>query len=210
MPQRDHGNLLAQGDTRTTQWGLHINRASKRQFVGLVRHSLKSRKLPTMYSDEQPLAAPPMQIAPGGSRNFKGMAIVDGEREWSNGIFECCGDPLTFLVSCFVPCIVYGRNRTRFQALETYGAVSADAVDGIIGGDSIMYCAAQCIGCGGIVGMLGRGQTRTRYSINGSVVNDCLVSCCCAPCELTQESREIEQEEQSLGHPGAGFSMLTS
>ncbi|KAJ7445903.1 PLAC8-domain-containing protein [Mycena latifolia] len=161
------------------------------------------------YSDQEPLATRPMQLGAGGSRNFKSMAIVDGEREWSNDIFDCCADPLTFVVSWFVPCIIYGRNRARFQALESYGAVSSDPVDGLVGGDSFMYCAAQCFGLGGIVGMIGRGQTRARYGISGSGCNDCMLSCCCAPCELTQESREIELEEQSLGHPGAGFSMFT-
>ncbi|KAJ7133818.1 PLAC8-domain-containing protein [Mycena filopes] len=164
------------------------------------------------YHDEQPFASqagypaqPGMQVAPGGSRNFKGMAIVDGEREWSHDTFDCCADPLTFLASWFLPCIVYGRNRARFQSLETYGTVSTETVDGLIGGDSLMYCAAQCFGCGGLVGMMGRGQTRARYGIAGSGGGDCLLSCCCAPCALTQESREIEQEEQSLGHPGAGL-----
>ncbi|KAJ7086279.1 PLAC8 family-domain-containing protein, partial [Mycena epipterygia] len=155
---------------------------------------------------QEPLATRPMQLVPGGSRNFKNMVIVDGEREWSNDVFDCFTDPLTCLVSWFLPCMVYGRNRARFQALESYGAVSTETSDGLIGGDSLLYCAAQCCGCGGIVGMMGRGETRARYGIHGGGCNDCLLSCCCAPCTLTQESREIELEEQSLGHPGAGFS----
>ncbi|KAJ6479174.1 PLAC8-domain-containing protein [Mycena vulgaris] len=163
----------------------------------------------SQYSDQEPLTTRPMQVSTGTSRNFKGMAIVDGEREWSNDIFDCLAEPLTCFVAWFVPCIVYGRNRARFQALDSYGGVSTDPTDGFLGGDSLMYCAAQCFGCGGCVGMIGRGQTRARYGIHGSGFNDCLLSCCCAPCELTQESREIELEEQSLGHSGAGFSMFT-
>jgi 5-deoxy-D-glucuronate isomerase len=56
--------------------------------------------------------------------------------------------------------------------------------------------------------MGGRAQTRGRYSIQGDGATDFALACCCAPCSLTQESREIELEEQSLGHPGAGFSMF--
>jgi hypothetical protein len=67
---------------------------------------------------------------------------------------------------------------------------------------------AQCFGCGGIIGMGGRQLTRARYSIQGDGATDCLLACCCAPCSLTQESRELELEEQSLGHAGAGFSQF--
>ncbi|KAJ6557711.1 PLAC8 family-domain-containing protein [Mycena capillaripes] len=149
-----------------------------------------------------------MQVAPGGSRNFKNMAIIDGEREWSNDVFDCFSDPLTCIVAWFVPCIVYGHNRARFLALESYTpwtGSSAVTASSPLSAD----CVAQCFGCGGIVGMMGRRQTRTRYGIHGSGGDDCIMSCCCAPCTLTQESREIELEEQSLGHPGAGFSVLS-
>ena len=41
-----------------------------------------------------------------------------------------------------------------------------------------------------------RTDIRQRYEIRGNVVGDCLVSCCCVPCALTQERREIEAEEK--------------
>ncbi|KAJ6468010.1 PLAC8-domain-containing protein [Mycena vitilis] len=157
------------------------------------------------YSDQQPLAAPPMQVGTGGSRNFKNMAIVDGEREWSHDLFGCFADPITCLIAHFAPCIVYGRNRTRYQSLENYGAVNTDTMDGVVGLDCLIWIGAHCIGCPGIAGIIGRGQTRTRYAIHGGACGDFCVTCCCAGCALTQESREIELEEQSLGHPGAGF-----
>jgi Cys-rich protein (TIGR01571 family) len=37
-----------------------------------------------------------------------------------------------------------------------------------------------------------------RYGIRGDVIGDCLASCLCNPCALTQERREIELEEESL------------
>ena len=43
-----------------------------------------------------------------------------------------------------------------------------------------------------------RGETRSRYRIKGSGVNDCLAACCCTPCELTQQSRELDLEERAL------------
>ncbi|KAJ6619427.1 PLAC8 family-domain-containing protein [Mycena sp. CBHHK59/15] len=152
----------------------------------------------------------------GGSRNAKNLPMVDGQREWSNDVFDCLADPLTCLVSWFLPCVSYGRLMARYQALEnsvgpshhvcvdlTSYAIKADThspTDGV----------AQCFGCGGLVGMGGRQLIRSRYAVRGDGATDCLLSCCCAPCALTQESREIELEEQSLGHPGAGFSMFTA
>ena len=44
-----------------------------------------------------------------------------------------------------------------------------------------------------------RGETRARYNVAGSGVNDFLTACCCHVCGLVQESREIELEEGSYG-----------
>ncbi|KAJ7784566.1 PLAC8-domain-containing protein [Mycena metata] len=158
-----------------------------------------------MAYNQQPHATQPMQT--GGSRNANNLPFVDGEREWSNGVFDCLSDPLTCVVSWFFPCVSYGRNRARYQALEQ-GAVSKDPMEGIISNESIIYGVAHCFGCGGFIGMGGRGLTRGRYSIRGDTATDFALACCCGPCSLTQESREIELEEQSLGHPGAGFSQF--
>ena len=47
--------------------------------------------------------------------------------------------------------------------------------------------------------MESRNQTRFRYSIGGGgCTDDCGVPCCCAPCALTQEARELALEERSF------------
>ncbi|KAH7101721.1 hypothetical protein BKA62DRAFT_703012, partial [Auriculariales sp. MPI-PUGE-AT-0066] len=56
--------------------------------------------------------------------------------------------------------------------------------------------------------MSNRAATRARYRIAGDGGSDCFSSCCCAPCALTQESRELELEEQALGHAGGGFATM--
>ncbi|KAF7351556.1 hypothetical protein MSAN_01588100 [Mycena sanguinolenta] len=147
-----------------------------------------------MQYNQQPDATKPMQV--GGSRNANNMPLVDGQREWSYDLFDCLADPLTCVVSWFLPCVSYGRNRARYNSLEN-GTVSKDPMEGIISNETIMYGVAH-----------GRAQTRGRYSIQGDPASDFFLACCCAPCSLTQESREIALEEQSLGHPGAGFSMF--
>ncbi|KAF7314365.1 hypothetical protein MKEN_00909200 [Mycena kentingensis (nom. inval.)] len=159
-----------------------------------------------MAYTQQPHATKPMSA--GGNRNAMNLPMVDGQREWSHGVFDCLADPLTCVVSWFLPCVTYGRNRARYNALEQNGTVSNDPMEGVISNETIMYGVAQCFGCGGLIGMGGRAQTRGRYSIKGDGATDCLLACCCAPCSLTQESRELELEEQSLNHPGASFNMF--
>lgn len=43
-----------------------------------------------------------------------------------------------------------------------------------------------------------RGQIRRRYHIRGEGWEDGLAACCCGPCGLVQESRELEAEERTF------------
>ena len=47
--------------------------------------------------------------------------------------------------------------------------------------------------------MMQRGAIRGRYNIKGGGCGDCCASFCCAPCELTQEARELQLEEETYG-----------
>jgi Cys-rich protein (TIGR01571 family) len=47
-----------------------------------------------------------------------------------------------------------------------------------------------------------RGNIRDRYRIEGGGCGDCMSAWCCTPCELTQESRELELEEKALLQAG--------
>ncbi|KZV93024.1 PLAC8-domain-containing protein [Exidia glandulosa HHB12029] len=157
-------------------------------------------------TNQQPVAQPAMNAGPGGSRNAKNIPYnASGEREWSFGLFECFEDPMTCLFAWFLPCTIYGKNKTRLQALAS-GAPHPQGGE-LVGEDTITYAALNCCcGLGWVVGMTNRAETRARYKIVGGAGDDCFLSCCCAPCALTQQSREIELEEQSLGHPGGGMS----
>ena len=49
-----------------------------------------------------------------------------------------------------------------------------------------------------------RRTIKERYNIKGGAVQDCCIAYWCTPCELTQESREIELEENiQVYGPGA-------
>lgn len=41
-----------------------------------------------------------------------------------------------------------------------------------------------------------RASIRARYRIGGNGCNDCLAAACCTPCDLVQESRELDIEEK--------------
>ncbi|KDQ15658.1 hypothetical protein BOTBODRAFT_284093 [Botryobasidium botryosum FD-172 SS1] len=159
-----------------------------------------------MRITEQPGAFPPMQ--PGGDRNAKELPMIDGHREWSNGLFTCLEDSITFFFACCLPCVIYSKNKTRYESLQDWGVPHSRG--GVpVGRGTITYGVMGCCYCGGIPGMPNRRNIRGRYSIRGSSASDFFLSCCCAPCALTQESRELELEERSLGHPGGGMSYLT-
>ncbi|KAF8198524.1 hypothetical protein BJ912DRAFT_951707 [Pholiota molesta] len=46
-----------------------------------------------------------------------------------------------------------------------------------------------------------RASVRRRYNIDGDWLGDCAAALFCSPCELSQESREIDLEEQNFGEP---------
>ncbi|KAJ6534182.1 hypothetical protein B0H19DRAFT_1080671 [Mycena capillaripes] len=110
-----------------------------------------------------------MQVTPGGSRNFKNMAIIDGEREWSND---------------------------GFRTLSP-GAVSTDPVDGLIGESSsrrrrlrraVLWVWWDCRDDGTRANAHTLRDPRQRWRRLHHVMPLC-------PRTLTQESREIELEE---------------
>jgi Cys-rich protein (TIGR01571 family) len=65
-----------------------------------------------------------------------------------------------------------------------------------------MIYAAACIGgnlfgmggiLSGLIQMIGRGNIRAKFNIEGSSFNDCCATFCCSACALTQEAREINE-----------------
>ena len=47
--------------------------------------------------------------------------------------------------------------------------------------------------------MINRGDVRAKYHLNGNGCTDCLCACCCQPCDMVQQDKEITyREEQRL------------
>lgn len=43
--------------------------------------------------------------------------------------------------------------------------------------------------------MMQRGEIRQKYGLKGNGCTDCLMACCCTPCDLTQQDKEVQTRE---------------
>ncbi|KAH8085981.1 PLAC8-domain-containing protein, partial [Cristinia sonorae] len=135
----------------------------------------------------------------GGNKNAMSKPFDrNGSRPWSHGLFSCFGDCSTCLTAWCCPCIVWGQNKTRLEHLERTGQPHPDGGESC-GSDCMLHLLLDvCGGWGWVLAVVSRGDSRERYSIEGNAFKDFFAAWCCHACELTQESREIELEEQSL------------
>ncbi|KAH8829444.1 PLAC8 family-domain-containing protein [Flagelloscypha sp. PMI_526] len=156
---------------------------------------------PPVVQTQQPQATPTMTLTAGGSRNAKNLAIQSDGREWTYGLFDCCDDGSTCMMSWCCPCVVYSQTKHRLSYLQRH-----DKPDPEVGGD---FCSGTCCGYAALNAFCGlsfalqistRSTMRSRYNIRGDGCSDCFTAFCCRPCELTQEHREVLLEEES--YPG--------
>lgn len=157
---------------------------------------LKMPAVSKEHISSQPQATAPM--AAGGNRNVLNREVgVDGRRDWSYGLFDCTSECGTCCWAAWCPCVVYGKNKKRIQHLQSQGTPLPG------GGERFNddCCIHGCLTIPGYAWILQigtRADIRARYSIRGGTMGDCLTSCCCTPCSLTQERREIELEEKTF------------
>jgi len=149
--------------------------------------------------NQQPQAVPQMTTTSGGNRNAKNLPQdANGKRDWTNGICSCFGDFGTCCVACWCPCIIYGQNKTRVKHLREKGYPHPEGGESC-GSDCMVLGLITCFtGLGWILQIPLRNDVRERYRIRGSGGGDCCTIFWCNPCALTQESREIELEEESM------------
>ncbi|EJT99230.1 PLAC8-domain-containing protein [Dacryopinax primogenitus] len=147
---------------------------------------------------QQPVATPGMMMQPGGMRNSRNKpSDKGGKRDWNHGLCDCFGECGTCCQSFWCPCITYGRNKSRLNALQE-GHVHPTGGDGC-GSDCMVYCLVSVFtGLSCIMEIMNRGSIRQRYFISGNGCTDCMGAWCCHACVMTQESRELEDEERAL------------
>ncbi|GLJ23669.1 hypothetical protein SUGI_0448260 [Cryptomeria japonica] len=100
---------------------------------------------------------------------------------WVSGILGYGGAWSTCCVTCFCPCVTFGR-----IAHVADRGVSSRWLYGTL------YCVLSffCVQC--LYSFLYRKKLRAMYSLPELPCNDCCVHCCCERCALCQEEREIQ------------------
>ncbi|KAJ6721110.1 DUF614 FAMILY PROTEIN-RELATED [Salix viminalis] len=125
---------------------------------------------------ENPKAAPPPSQFPEG--------------QWSTGICNCFDDPSNCLLTCFCPCITFGRVAEILDRGNTSCRLQG-----------LVYYAMSHIGCAWLYGGVYRSKLRGFLSLPETPCADWLVHCCCCVCSLSQEYRELKNRgaDPSLG-----------
>ncbi|KAL7412707.1 PLAC8 family-domain-containing protein [Mrakia frigida] len=135
----------------------------------------------------------------GNPRNGLNLPVSpSGTRGWSNGLFSCFQDLGLCCMSTWCACIVFQRNKDRYEHLQATNLPLPKGSDPF-GEDFAIYAMIDvCCGAGWILQITGRSDVRRRYAIESSELGDCAASFCCGPCSLTQVSRELQIEENVL------------
>ncbi|RDB17453.1 Protein PLANT CADMIUM RESISTANCE 3 [Hypsizygus marmoreus] len=149
---------------------------------------------------QQPAATQGMNVVQGGNRNVKNLPSDAKGREWSHGLCDCCSDSGTCILALCCPCVIFAQNKKRSDHLTHKGVPDPESGGGFFSQDCFVHgCLTALTGMGWVLQLGTRSNARLHYAIKGGACGDCLVHACCTPCALTQESREIELEEQSFG-----------
>ncbi|RDW89972.1 PLAC8 family protein [Aspergillus mulundensis] len=118
--------------------------------------------------------------------------------EWNNSVWSCFSPVQACLMSCFCPCMLYGKQAER---LDDPGLKEGRNVNG----DCCLYLLASCCGLNWVLQMMKRRDMREKFGIDGSVGEDCILSCCCSCCVLVQQEKELDAQMrrfQTVGSAG--------
>ncbi|XP_061344939.1 protein PLANT CADMIUM RESISTANCE 11-like [Gastrolobium bilobum] len=105
-------------------------------------------------------------------------------KDWSTGLFGCFSNFKNCCITCWCPCVTFGR----VAEIVDRGSTSC-------GASAALYTLILCV-TGGSAGCLYscfyRSKMRAQYKLKKRPCGDCLVHCCCEPCALCQDYRELQ------------------
>ncbi|OWM76657.1 protein PLANT CADMIUM RESISTANCE 2-like [Punica granatum] len=142
-------------------------------------------------------AAPMYTEMPSAPPNFQPpphQLQPESNGQWSVGLFDCFSDCGRCCISCWCPCITFGQ----ISEILDRGSSSC----GVNG--ALYFLIAAVTGCACVYSCVYRTKMRQQYKLEGSSAEDFFVHCCCEPCSLTQQYRELENRgfDVSIGWQG--------
>ncbi|PRQ40400.1 putative PLAC8 motif-containing protein [Rosa chinensis] len=113
---------------------------------------------------------------------------------WSTDLCDCCDDLSSCCLTCWCPCITFGR----IAEIVDRGSSSC-GVSGIL--YSLMLCL---MGCSCLYSCFYRSRLRGQYFLEEKPCADCCVHFCCEVCALCQEYRHLQNQgfDMSIGWYG--------
>ncbi|KAK1552277.1 hypothetical protein Q3G72_013656 [Acer saccharum] len=113
---------------------------------------------------------------------------------WSTGLCDCCHDVSTCCLTCWCPCITFGR----IAEIVDRGSTSC-------GVSGALYTLILCLtGCSCLYSCFYRSKLRGQYFLEERPCTDCCIHCCCEGCALCQEYRQLTHHgfDMSIGWHG--------
>ncbi|OAY65757.1 cell number regulator 2-like [Ananas comosus] len=102
---------------------------------------------------------------------------------WSTGLCDCCDDVGNCCMTCFCPCVTFGK----IAEIVDKGSSSC-------GTSGALYTLIMCVtGCQCLYSCFYRSKMRALYSLQKRPCGDCCVHCFCEQCALCQEYRELKR-----------------
>ncbi|KAK9105940.1 hypothetical protein Scep_022784 [Stephania cephalantha] len=101
---------------------------------------------------------------------------------WSTGLYDCCDDVGNCCITCWCPCITYGR----IAEIVDQGSSSCGRSGGLY---ALLNYFTGCAWC---LSWFQRQKMRHQYHLQENPCGDCLVHFCCEHCALCQEYRELK------------------
>ncbi|RLN38948.1 cell number regulator 10-like [Panicum miliaceum] len=102
--------------------------------------------------------------------------------QWSSGLFDCFDDCGLCCLTCWCPCITFGR----VAEIVDSGATSC-------GTSGALYALlAYLTGCQWIYSCTYRSKMRAQFGLPENPCCDCCVHFCCEPCALCQQYKELK------------------
>lgn len=121
-------------------------------------------------------------MPPNHAGHQQGQQVVvqmpQGKQGWSSGLFGCFSDCGSCCLTCFCPCVQYGKN---YEANFGNGCCSQGCIYMLLSGCGLCCCVHKGL----------REDIRRKYALDEGC-GDCLTTCFCSACAICQEARELK------------------